>query len=208
MGTTPGRGFLTLTGTGEHAAFTAWMSELVASVGGKEAAARATGIHKDTFAKYLSGRSIPSRGTLVTLIETGVIPIARDPEQLAADTPWLATKYIEEGKHRKLVSRAKTTKVKPESKSKLVVDRRHNDCSAQRCLVGDGKCFGIYAATQAEFALNRETPAPEPELIGSNLMDAIMTEPHINAKQRAQLAALAAMIVNGVDIDISIQPIR
>lgn len=61
------------------------------------------------------------------------------------------------------------------------------------------------AQPAAELALNPET-APEPEIIGSNLMDAIMTEPHITAKQRAQLAALAAMIVNGVDLQIQISP--
>ena len=47
-------------------------------------------------------------------------------------------------------------------------------------------------------------PAPNEEVAPANLMDAVMAEPGLNPKQRAKLAALIAMIVNGVDINISV----
>ena len=55
-----------------------------------------------------------------------------------------------------------------------------------------------------EPAVNQEV-SPEPVHVAPvNLIDAVMAEPGLSAKQRAQLAALIAMIVNGVDINISV----
>jgi hypothetical protein len=58
-------------------------------------------------------------------------------------------------------------------------------------------------------------PKPEPraevevwdvveEPVRHNLMDAVLAEPGLNSTQRAQLAALIAMIVNGVDVQVSV----
>lgn len=45
-----------------------------------------------------------------------------------------------------------------------------------------------------------------PEPVRHNLMDAVLAEPGLDGQQRAQLAAIITMIVNGVDISISISP--
>lgn len=176
---TVGRGFLSFAGPGEQGAFCAWMSTMIADGGGKEAVAAKAGIHKDTLAKYVSGRSIPSRDTLDKLMYAGVITGYSVPEEIAVSMPWMEDRFIQEAKSRKIAA--------PKTKT----------ASTARA-----------PKLQAPAPNGEITRAPEPELIGSNLMDAIMTEPHITAVQRAQLAALAAMIVNGVDIDISIQPRR
>lgn len=52
-----------------------------------------------------------------------------------------------------------------------------------------------------------ETYVQEPVVVvRHNLMDAVLAEPGLDTQQRAQLAALITMIVNGVDIAISISP--
>ena len=55
-------------------------------------------------------------------------------------------------------------------------------------------------------ALDQEV-SPEPVQVAPvNLMEAVMAEPGLNAKQRAQLAALVAMVVNGVEINVTVSP--
>lgn len=45
-----------------------------------------------------------------------------------------------------------------------------------------------------------------PEPARHNLMDAVLAEPGLDARQRAQLVAVVAMVVNGVDVQVSISP--
>ena len=57
-------------------------------------------------------------------------------------------------------------------------------------------------------AVNEEV-SPEPVQVAPvnlNLIDAVMAEPGLSAKQRAQLAALVAMVVNGVQLDVVVSP--
>ena len=57
-----------------------------------------------------------------------------------------------------------------------------------------------------EPAVNQEV-SPEPVHVAPvNLIDAVMAEPGLSAKQRAQLTALIAMVVNGVQLDITVSP--
>ena len=59
-----------------------------------------------------------------------------------------------------------------------------------------------------EPAVNQEV-SPEPVQVAPanlNLMDAILAEPGLSAKQRAQLAALVTMICNDVPVDVSVSP--
>jgi hypothetical protein len=173
MGNTPGRAFLEFAGPGEQGAFCAWLSERLADNGGRHIVAQMSGVHADTLNKYIYARSIPSRASLEKLIAVGVIGYS-DPESLAADTPWLANKYVEE---------ARNHKVKPKAKPK---------------------------AKTAPAPAQEFTPAPEVQVIHTqpDLMDAVMNEPGLTARQKATLAALIAMVVNGVEIDISISPRR
>ena len=55
-------------------------------------------------------------------------------------------------------------------------------------------------------AANQEVALPAPAPAPANLMDAIMAEPGLTTKQRAQLVGLVAMVVNGVEINITISP--
>jgi hypothetical protein len=177
MGNTPGRAFLEFAGPGEQGAFCAWLSEKLNDNGGRHIVGQMSGVHHDTLSKYISGRSIPSRMSLEKLIAVGVIGYS-DPESLAADTPWLADKYVEEARNYKITPRAKS---KPKAKAKTA---------------------------PAPAPAREVTPAPELQVIHTqpNLMDAVMDEPGLTARQRATLVALIAMVVNGVEIDISISP--
>ena len=59
---------------------------------------------------------------------------------------------------------------------------------------------------KAKPAVNQEV-SPEPVQVAPvNLIDAVMAEPGLSAKQRAQLAALVAMVVNGVQLDVVVSP--
>jgi hypothetical protein len=46
----------------------------------------------------------------------------------------------------------------------------------------------------------------EPVAVRHNLMDAVLTEPGLTSKQQAQLVAIIAMIVNGVDVQVVLSP--
>jgi DNA-binding transcriptional regulator YdaS (Cro superfamily) len=153
-----GRGYLDFNSAGEQAAFGVWFKELLDTHGGRNAVRERTGVSGDMLSKYVNSRGVPSRATIIKLIDTGIIGYVT-PEDLAADAPWMAPKYV------KQVS-PKKAKAAPEPP-----------------------------------APNGET-APEP----ANLMDAIMAEPGLTAKQRAQLAAVVALVVNGVDLQIQISP--
>jgi hypothetical protein len=71
------------------------------------------------------------------------------------------------------------------------------------------KFVGPKPKAKAKPAVNREVDlslSPEPEVGGESLMEAVLREPGLNARQRATLAAVIAMVVNGVPVDISISP--
>jgi hypothetical protein len=165
-----GRGCMQFNSQAEHMAFGAWFRDQVERHGGRKLVSERSGVSPDTISACSSGRRNPARASLVKLIDIGVIEYAT-PEDMSAQAPWLAPKYI------KLVRLEKAAR-KQEQEAAV-------------------------PAFNGEIA-----PAPATAPVGSDLMEAIMTEPSINAKQRAQLAALAAMIVNGVEIDISIAPRR
>ena len=62
-------------------------------------------------------------------------------------------------------------------------------------------------------ARNQEIAVPAPRVettetqpVPHNLLDAILAEPNLTVKQRAQLAGLITMVVNGVNLDITISP--
>jgi hypothetical protein len=59
-------------------------------------------------------------------------------------------------------------------------------------------------ATKPETVQAEPAPVYAPERM--NLMDAVLSEPGLTTKQRAQLAGLITMVVNGVDITIDISP--
>lgn len=60
----------------------------------------------------------------------------------------------------------------------------------------------VNALEVATVEMHAPLPAP------ANLLDAVMAEPGLTVKQRAQLAGIIAMVVNGVDLDISLSPKR
>lgn len=184
---TPGRGFTAFNQKAERAAFGVWMRELIQQHGGRAKVAEITGITTDSLSKWSGGRAIPSKVNIEKLINGEIIPFESIEAMLAA-SPWMGSRY------RKAAMAAPRKEMAP--------DRRHNDCTPDRCLVGNGNCFEVYRATQTEMGI--PTPEPEPERM--NLMDAVLAEPGLDSRQRAQLAALITMVVNGVDISINIAP--
>jgi hypothetical protein len=69
----------------------------------------------------------------------------------------------------------------------------------------------LKAAELMRPARNQEiAPAPaevlEPEPARQDLLAAILAEPGLSTKQKVQLSALAALIINGVDVQIAVMP--
>jgi hypothetical protein len=88
----------------------------------------------------------------------------------------------------------------------LIMHRPWLDVKYERIAAKDRKrkAQAVFEAPASNGEVAQEAPAPAPV----NLMDAVMAEPNLSAKQRAQLAALVAMVVNGVDIEVNIAPRR
>ncbi len=82
-----------------------------------------------------------------------------------------------------------------------------------QALLAESPWLGSKYRKEAMAVATKPAPAPVQEEAPTvyvsermNLMDAVLAEPGLTTRQRAQLAGLITMVVNGVDITIDISP--
>lgn len=100
-----------------------------------------------------------------------------------------------------------------------LIDNRIIPYGTMEAMLADSPWMASKYFKQVKVAKMKTAPKPKaevdlaetwnvvvPEPAPHNLMDAVLAEPGLDARQRAQLVAVVAMIVNGVDVQVSISP--